>query len=214
MVRCPCFSTGVHVTVTQEQFRQAVAGGHQIDPGVLPRAHQVASRFLGDRGDTHADDLVHAEQPGQQQGILGVGLDPVTRWTHDLRRRRHLAADPCGDERPVQPIAGRARLVAGRHRAGQFPDPLQHHLMRRDQPRRLRLARVGIDRGRDHAPRMHVQPNTRTLCKHRGLLTTVDRPNQGPPSFGNPRTCAREAPARNPSHKRSCSYRLSRRGRG
>ncbi len=41
-----------------------------------------------------------------------------------------------------------------------------------------------------------IQPNTRTLCKHRGLLTPVNRPSRRL-LLGNSRACVQEAPARN-----------------
>lgn len=45
-------------------------------------------------------------------------------------------------------------------------------------------------------PGVHIQPNTRTLCKHRGLLTPVNRTSRRL-LLGNSRACVQEAPARN-----------------
>ena len=81
-------------------------------------------------------------------------------------------------------------------------------LMGRGQPRLDQLARDAIDRRRRDRSCVHVEPNTRTLGKHRGLPQLSDRPSRQP-LLGNPRICVSEAPARNPSAARAVTpYRL------
>jgi hypothetical protein len=74
--------------------------------------------------------------------------------------------------------------------------------MRGRQPRPHQLAGHTNDRCRRNRTGMHVQTNTRTLTKHRGLPRMSDRPSRQP-SPSNPRTCVREIPARNHSPKSS-----------
>ena len=59
------------------------------------------------------------------------------------------------------------------------------------------LARDAIDRCCRDRSCVHVEPNARTLGKHRGLPQLSDRPSRQP-LLGNPRICVSEAPARNP----------------
>ena len=66
-----------------------------------------------------------------------------------------------------------------------------------------------VDRRRHDRSCVHIQPNTRTLGKHRGLPHMSDRPSRRP-LLGNPRICVSEAPARNPTQVEPVtSYRLS-----
>ena len=69
---------------------------------------------------------------------------------------------------------------------------------RRGQPRLRQLAGHTVDRRRGDRSGMHIQADTRTLNKHRGLPRMSDRPSRQPLP-GNPRSCVSEAPARNPS---------------
>jgi hypothetical protein len=59
------------------------------------------------------------------------------------------------------------------------------------------LARDAIDRRCSDRSCVNVEPNTRTLGKHRGLPQLLDRPSRQP-LLGNPRPFVSEAPARNP----------------
>jgi len=69
------------------------------------------------RGNGHCDDVVVAGQPGQQQRVPTVGLDPVPRRTEQLRGCRDLTRLPGREQRPRQPVPARARLVRHPHRA-------------------------------------------------------------------------------------------------
>ncbi|GAF49063.1 hypothetical protein RW1_066_00300 [Rhodococcus wratislaviensis NBRC 100605] len=64
------------------------------------------------------------------------------------------------------------------------------------------VARLPIDRRRDDRTGMHIQPNTRTFTKHRGLLTHVGKAEHGNPALGNLRGCVSEVPASNYSAPR------------
>ena len=96
-------------------------GPHQVTADVLAGPDQVPGGLLGDRGDPDRDDLSDLQQLGQQQRVLGVGLDPVTGRPGQLRGRGDLAADPRRGDRPVQAEPGRAGLIGGRDRARQAP---------------------------------------------------------------------------------------------
>jgi len=87
-----------------------------------------------------------AQQPGQVDRVLRVGLDPVTRWFLQLARRRDLAPDPHRGQRPVQTEPGRAGLIGHRHRAWQGLHPGPDVVIRRGQLGLDQLTRDAIDR--------------------------------------------------------------------
>ena len=179
-----------------EQMRAGRA--HQVTAGVLPGPHQVTRSLLVHGRNRHRGDLVQAQQPGQMQGVLGVGLDPVTRRALQLRRRHDLAPDPRRHQRPIQPEPGRPGLIGHRHRPRQTHHPGPDVLEGRGQFRLEQLARDAIDRRCRDRSGVHVEPHTRTLNEHRGLPQLSDRPSRRP-LLVHPRTCVSEAPARNPS---------------
>ena len=110
---------------------------HQVAADVLPGACQVAGGLLRHAADGDQHDVAKPEQPGQQQRVLGVGLDPVIGRPVQLAR--------CGDDpphvlvlqEPGQPEPGRPGLVGDRRRAGQLPQPREHGLRLRAQPGRI-----------------------------------------------------------------------------
>jgi hypothetical protein len=65
------------VAVTQQQLGDSMPGAHQVAADVLAGPNQVPGGFLGDARDSDRDDLSDLEQLGQQQRVLGVGLDPI-----------------------------------------------------------------------------------------------------------------------------------------
>ncbi len=163
---------GIDKTAAKKQLAHPVSGGQQIRARVIAGADQIPGRFLGLRRDTHRDQLVHLQQPGQQHCVPGVGLDPVAGRSDDLRRRRDRHRNPCRLELPSQPETGRPSLVSGVHRTQPGRD--LHH-PREDirspggQPRLDHLTGQRVDRRRSHAPRVHIQTNSRTLVEHQGL---------------------------------------------
>jgi hypothetical protein len=126
-------------------------------------------------------------------------------WT--LRRRGHLVPQTSTRQRPSQPIAGRPSLIHHRARTRQAVDPLEHLPIRRRKPRPEQLTGPAVDRRRSDRPRMHIQPDTRTLSKHRGLLTHVGKAKHGN-ALGNPRDCVSEVPASNHYRRAVTSYGL------
>ncbi len=127
--------------------------------------------------------------------IPGVGLDPVPGRARQFRGRHDLAPHPGGAHRPGQPVPRRASLVGHRDRPRQATDPVQHHLRIRAQPGLEHLARDAVDRCcRDRAC-VHVQPDTRTLCEHRGLLHLWKGRAGGPCSVTHEHVYERPRPA-------------------
>ena len=57
--------------------------------------------------------------------------------------------------------------------------------------RALNLTGLPVDRHRHNRPGMHIQTNTPTLTKHRGLFPYVGTASTEP-SLGNPRDCVSE----------------------
>jgi hypothetical protein len=60
-----------------------VTGAHQVHAHVLARADQVAPLLLGRLGHAHQRELAGGRQPGQAQGVAGVGLDAIRRAARD-----------------------------------------------------------------------------------------------------------------------------------
>ena len=169
---------------------------HQILPSRLPRPDQIPRSLLRRGRYPHRHDLIQPQQPSQMHRVSRVGLHPIASRALQLRRRGHLATQTSTRQRPSQPITGRPSLIHHRARTRQPGDPPQHIDVRRRQPRLQLLPGLPIDRGRGHRPGMHIQPNTRTLTKHRGLLTHVGKAKHGN-ALGNPRDCVSEVPASN-----------------
>ena len=125
-------------------------------------------------GHRHRHDLIQPQQPRQTDRVPGIGLDPITRRSLQLRRRRHLAADPGRDQMPVQPEPGGGGLIGHRHRTRQLGQPRTDVIKR--SARNLgwnNCTRDTVDRRRRDRSGVHIEPNTRTLRKHRGLPPTA-----------------------------------------
>ena len=73
----PGFPAGVDDPLAQKQFRNPVAGGHQIAAAVLAGPHQVTGRLLVALGTVTAVICAQMQEPGQMRGIAGIGFDPV-----------------------------------------------------------------------------------------------------------------------------------------
>ena len=94
-------------------------GPHQITAAVLPGPDQIPGGFLLHTGHRDRGQVVHPQQPGQQQRIPAVGLHPIPRRPADLRRCRDLAPEPGRGQVPGQPEPGRTGLIGHRHRTRQ-----------------------------------------------------------------------------------------------
>ena len=84
----------------------------------------------------------------------------------------------------------------------------EHFGMRGRQPRPEHFPGLPIDSRRGDRPGMHIQPNARTLTKHRGLLTHVGKAKHGN-ALDNPRGFVSEVPASNYSGRAVTTYGLS-----
>ena len=172
---------------------------------------RTRSRAAPPPGPGPAPALIRPQQPGQIHRVTRIGLHPIPRRTMQLRRRRHLAPQPRPRQQPRQPEPGGPGLIHDSAWARQPADPLEHLRMRRRQPRLEQLTGLPVNRRRSNRPCMHIQPNTRTLRKHRGLLTPVGKAEHQN-ALGNPRDCVSEVPASNPPNPAS-SYYIRSKGR-
>src|SRR6478735_3791554 len=137
-------------------------------------------------------------------GITRVGLDPISRGPLQLRRRGHHTLDPRIDQVTSQPKAGRARLIDHHCRPRQRPDPVTNFFAARCQPPLKNLTGFSVQSTPDHRSCVHIQPDTRTMTFHWGLLHLwLYQP--GPDSCRQPTFTCSEAPA--------SSYRLATFGR-
>jgi hypothetical protein len=99
--------------------------------------------------------------------VLGVGLHSVTRRSLELAGRGHLASDTRRGQRPIQAEPSRAGLIGDCDRTRQVRQPRSKMVIRRGQSGLEQLAREAIDRRSSDGSCVHVEPNTRTLGKHR-----------------------------------------------
>ena len=176
----PRLAAVVHDALSQQQLRDPVPGPHQITTDVLACTDQVTGCLPLYRRHGHRHDVVQAKEPGQEHRVAGIRFDPVARRALDLRRGRNLAPDSRRRKRPGQPEPCRTRFVDHRNRSGQRPYPSDHVVIGGRQPFPEHLTRVAVDRRPDHRTCVHIQTNTRTLGKHRGLPHLSDRPSKGP----------------------------------
>ena len=69
-------------------------GAHQVTTGVLTGTDQIPGSLLIRSRNRHRGELVQAQQPGQMDRVLGVGLHPVAAGSLQFRRGHDLAPDP------------------------------------------------------------------------------------------------------------------------
>src|SRR3954464_9290646 len=98
-------------------------------------------------------------------GVLDVGLDPLTAWALQLRGRGDHTTNPSRVQRPREPEPGGTGLIRRRDRTRELPDPGLDVVMGWGQPRLEQLARGTVDRGRRDRSCVHIEPHTRTLRK-------------------------------------------------
>jgi hypothetical protein len=145
----PGLPAGVNDALAQQELGQPVPGRHEITAAILPRADQIPGVLLVESRDGDGRELVQPQQLGQVDGILDVGLDPITRETLQLARRHDLTPDPRRGKRPMQTEPGRSGLVDHRDRARQVGDPGPDVLVRRG-PRRGLDELGGRERQTEH----------------------------------------------------------------
>jgi hypothetical protein len=75
-------------------------------------SHQVAHRFMAGVRNPNFGQFTSTVQPRQQHSIAPVGLDPVSRFDRDQRRRHHRTGVTKPGQEPMQAIAAGARFVA------------------------------------------------------------------------------------------------------
>ena len=92
----------VHDPLPEKQFRQPVPGPHQVPADVLPGPQQIPRGLLLHTRYPDLDDLIHPQQASQMQGVPSIGLDPITRWPLQFRRRRDHTPDPRRGQLPGQ----------------------------------------------------------------------------------------------------------------
>ena len=143
--------------VAQQQLGDAVAGSHQVAANVLAGAHQVAHRLLGRAwapGPRAAPPIISSRtsRSASRRSVLtrscaGRSILPGAATT---QRCRCL-------QRSRQAEAGRACLVADRHRRRQLGAELRHLARHTPQALHSQLARLGVDDRGDHLRRVDIQ---------------------------------------------------------
>ena len=153
----------VNKPVAKQQLREPMPRPHQLATRVLASADQIACRLLVRLRHPHRHQLAQPQQPRQPLGIATIRLDPVSRRTRDLRRRRNHAHDPRRRTGTREPVAGRACFVRHPHRPRKLPQPLDRLRRQRRRPQTPKLTRRRVQHARDRLTRMHIQPHPRTL---------------------------------------------------
>src|SRR5262245_20118690 len=77
-------------------------------------SRELAHRLVPLVGDPHRCELPGAQLPGQADRITPVRLHPITRLLRNKRRRNNNARISKAGDLPIQPIAGRPRLITKR----------------------------------------------------------------------------------------------------
>lgn len=156
----------------QQQLRQPMPCRHQLQPGVVTRTDQVTGGFLRHGRDANCDELVHSQQPCEQDRISRVGLDSISSGPDNLRRRRDRHRNSRYGQRPGQAEPGRTGLINRGDRPMLLRDSRHPQGDSIAAGRELRLNEFPgrrVQRRRPHAARVHIQPNRRTLIEHQGL---------------------------------------------
>jgi hypothetical protein len=165
--RAPGLPAGVRASLLQQQRGDRLALAAQVLDGRLAGPHQVAHRLV--RLVRHPD---RRQPPGPQQAckryrIAPVGLHPVAGPARDERGRHHRAGMAERHDLAVEPVPGRAGLVAD----VQPPVPRRQT---RDQPPH------SLGAGFDLAEVAHLAPPAGLGHRHRVLrLCRVDPDEDG-----------------------------------
>jgi hypothetical protein len=165
--RAPGLPAGIRASVLQQQRGDRLALAAQVLDGRLAAPHQVAHRLV--RLVRHPDrgQLPGPQQARQRHRIAPVRLHPVARLARDERGRHHRAGVAERHDLAVEPVPGRAGLVADM----QPPVP-------RRQARDQLSHRLGA--GVDLAEVTHLAPSAGLGHRHRVLrLRRVDADEDG-----------------------------------
>ena len=174
--------------VAQQQLGQPMPGPHQVAAAVLPGPDQVPGGLL-----LHAraprTAMTSSRRSSRARCIASrasvLTRSPAGRCSFDGAATSHRIPAAVSARHSPNPVG--PGLVGHRHRTRQRPPPSRMIASWRGVSLRLEhLTGHPIDRRRRDRPCVHVQPNTRTLCKHRGLPQLSDRPSRQP-LLGNPR---------------------------
>ena len=176
----PGLPAGVDDPVSQQEFREAVPGPHQIGAAVLTGPHQVACCFGELVGDGDCGERIQPQQRRQVFGVDRISLHPRTGRPLELGRGRDNGSD-----------------VDRRRRAGQRLDPGRHLHGVGAESGFEDFSGLDVHRMRHHGAGMHIQANTRTLGKQPGPPTYVGKARQAAPVRQPTNRCAeRPRPAR------------------
>ena len=153
---------GIDPAVAQQESLQVLARFQAHLQSVLASTPQIAQRFVLDVRYPDRLQLPGAQQLGQACAVAPIGLDAVTGALRNQRRRHHLAAIPFPNQTPIQPVAGRARLISHqlRRRRPQLAQHLQQgrHIVPDRSPKLTRLPTRLAHRNRDRFL-MNIQPD-------------------------------------------------------
>lgn len=145
---------------------------HQITADIFTGADQIASCSRLYRGNLDCRDFTEFEQPGQVQGILRVGFDPITRGALELRRGRDNGIDAGREEEPGQAETDRTRLVNDLDRRRQRDDSGENLIPVRRQTVPENFPAQAIQRAGYDTPGMDIQSNACTLEHSWNLQTS------------------------------------------
>lgn len=101
----------IDAAVLEQQLRDPMAGAQQIAAKLLPRSHQVAGGLDELARNRDRAQLPCEREPGQQLGVLAIGLDPLAGRPGGLAGSDHLDRDALLAGGAEEGEAGRPGLI-------------------------------------------------------------------------------------------------------
>ena len=190
----PSGRLAIDAALDQQQLGDPVARAHHIRPDLLAPAREMPHRLDPGVRDEHRRQLPREQQPGEQFGVLAIGLDPIRRRPRRLARRDHLHRDPGRVGGALEPKPRRTRLINRPHRPRQPRQPLDHRLDPRPEPDPVELPAQRVDRRPVRRARMDVKSHPCHRSGHGRTLLRLGSAGAQISGQTNPRTRERVRP--------------------
>ena len=104
------------LVVTQEKFAELVASAQLSGFCIAASANEIPHGLAGFVRYTNLNEVTGAQEMGQAQSVLAVGLHPIPAAPGDFGRRDHNAVDIGFGEGALQTVAGGSSFVGAAQR--------------------------------------------------------------------------------------------------
>jgi hypothetical protein len=98
--------------VAQQEAAHALARSPKVLDRVNTGSDQIAHDLVRRIGNPHGRELAGAMQLGEHNGIVPIGLDPITRTSGNQGRRYDTADVPAARQMTMNAVSAWARLIA------------------------------------------------------------------------------------------------------